>query len=253
VIISHKHKFIFIHCRKVAGSSIKVELAKYLGEKDIVVGSLHEIAKSDISIPKRSLMAVFTFPGILSLPINILKGDGLYESINKSSKYKYYKKLSKNPPHPPARLIKEAYPKEWREYYKFAFCRNPYERLVSDYLWVQRINKVNISFRTYLIALREKNYKSGLIHKEGVSNLDMITIDGDLVVDFLGRYECIEKDFKKICDDIGLNCKKLETVQKKGGSKGEYGNYYNKEEFELAKEIVGKEAQFLSYEFPYRI
>jgi len=39
VIISHKHKFIFIKTRKTAGSSIEHFLSKYLGPDDICTGS----------------------------------------------------------------------------------------------------------------------------------------------------------------------------------------------------------------------
>jgi len=39
VIISHKHKFIFIKTRKTAGSSIEHFLSKYLGSNDICTGS----------------------------------------------------------------------------------------------------------------------------------------------------------------------------------------------------------------------
>jgi hypothetical protein len=39
VIISHKHKFIFIKTRKTAGSSIEHFLSNYLGPNDICTGS----------------------------------------------------------------------------------------------------------------------------------------------------------------------------------------------------------------------
>jgi len=39
MIISHKHKFIFIKTRKTAGSSIENFLSKYLGKDDICTGS----------------------------------------------------------------------------------------------------------------------------------------------------------------------------------------------------------------------
>lgn len=39
MIISHKHKFIFIHCRKVAGSSISAFLSNKLGRFDLQIGA----------------------------------------------------------------------------------------------------------------------------------------------------------------------------------------------------------------------
>ena len=35
MIISHKYKFIFVKCGKVAGTSIEIALRKCLGDKDI--------------------------------------------------------------------------------------------------------------------------------------------------------------------------------------------------------------------------
>ena len=38
MIVSHKHKFIFLKTRKTAGSSIQVTLAEHCGEDDIITG-----------------------------------------------------------------------------------------------------------------------------------------------------------------------------------------------------------------------
>jgi hypothetical protein len=39
MIISHKHKFIFMHNQKTAGSSIVAAINPYLGPKDIHYGA----------------------------------------------------------------------------------------------------------------------------------------------------------------------------------------------------------------------
>ena len=36
MIISHRHKFIYLKARKVAGTSVEVALAKHCGDADIV-------------------------------------------------------------------------------------------------------------------------------------------------------------------------------------------------------------------------
>ena len=36
MIISHKHKFIFIKCRKTAGSSVEISLSQLCGPEDII-------------------------------------------------------------------------------------------------------------------------------------------------------------------------------------------------------------------------
>ena len=42
MIISHKHKFIFIHINKCGGSSVTRALMPYLGPNDLVLGGVKE-------------------------------------------------------------------------------------------------------------------------------------------------------------------------------------------------------------------
>ena len=42
MIISHKYRFIFIHIRKCAGTSITRAMAPLLGEQDLVIGCTTE-------------------------------------------------------------------------------------------------------------------------------------------------------------------------------------------------------------------
>jgi len=51
MIISHKHKFIFIKTRKTAGSTIEKILCPYLGETDICTGSTRDGTPA-LNVPK---------------------------------------------------------------------------------------------------------------------------------------------------------------------------------------------------------
>ncbi len=48
MIISHRHRFIFLHCRKAAGSSIAQALAPYLGEDDLHLGTWPEALEAGV-------------------------------------------------------------------------------------------------------------------------------------------------------------------------------------------------------------
>ena len=64
MIISHKYKFIFMHGRKCAGSSIEVMLNKYLGPDDIQIGSWPETILAGGKINKRALKDAFCYPSL---------------------------------------------------------------------------------------------------------------------------------------------------------------------------------------------
>lgn len=251
MIISHKHKFIFIHCRKVAGSSMKVELSKYLGDNDIVIGSLHEILRAGIQLPKATRRGLYTPRGLLTLLLRVAKGVPLYDAINASAKYKYCRDLSSNPAHPTAVQIKKAFPEEWSSYYKFAFVRNPYEQLISDYFWRLRSSGQNVSFLTYLQALRDKNESGGLVHPGAVSNYEMVTLGNEIAVDFLGRYENIEQDFAAIGQKLGIEGLKLQSHEKQGKKQLNYADYYGEQERKLADQLLSQELELFGYNFPY--
>lgn len=96
MIISHKHKFIFVKTRKTAGSSIEKYLYNYLGPDDICTGSVLDS----------------------TLRLNINEDSKLYKDGHVSHAY-----------------IANNFPKEWQNYFKFAVDRNPWDKLVSAYYW----------------------------------------------------------------------------------------------------------------------
>ena len=54
MIISHKHKFIFLHARKCAGTTMEIILNKYLGPNDIQIGSWVETLANSGNFNKKS-------------------------------------------------------------------------------------------------------------------------------------------------------------------------------------------------------
>jgi hypothetical protein len=48
MIVSHTHKFIFVHINKCAGTSVTKALLPYLGENDLVLGFTNESVRSPL-------------------------------------------------------------------------------------------------------------------------------------------------------------------------------------------------------------
>ncbi len=82
----------------------------------------------------------------------------------------------------------------WRDYYKFAFDRNPWDRQVSWYLYKTKSKTTRPSFERFM-ASRRRAY---------VDNHEIYMPGGELAVDFLGRYEHLEEDLNKALAAAGV-------------------------------------------------
>lgn len=83
-------------------------------------------------------------------------------------------------------------PDVWREYYKFCFERNPFDRAISHYYWSDRDQERPIN--DYIIEAPD----------EMLSNWGLYTIDDDIAVDFVGRYEDLAADLATVASKLGL-------------------------------------------------
>ena len=72
MIISHQHKFIFVHCRKTAGSSVVSSLSRYLGPQDLQFSGITDGRKLNLYPPRRVItesLAFMSYQDYISLLI----------------------------------------------------------------------------------------------------------------------------------------------------------------------------------------
>ena len=115
MIISHKHKFIFVKCGKVAGTSLEIALRPHLGDEDIItpVVDHDERYAADHNIPG---------------PKNYKNSD-FYEKrvVNSASRGIFYE-------HAWAYEVRGLVGDDvWNNYYTFAIERDPREKSLSTY------------------------------------------------------------------------------------------------------------------------
>ncbi len=109
-------------------------------------------------------------------------------------------------------------------YFKFAFVRNPWERLVSFYAYARRY------LAGTLPQLQETSF-AGMIRliDSGAAWLEPLHVlrpqsDYARGADFIGRFERMGDDFSRICARLGLSA----ALSRRNASEhGAYATYYN--------------------------
>ncbi|MEJ6389992.1 sulfotransferase family 2 domain-containing protein [Gymnodinialimonas ulvae] len=257
LIISHRHKFIFLHCRKVAGSSITALLNRFLGPDDLQIGAWHDSIRLGGAYNRK---AIRTLAFENSARSNLIKSIGrsflsgkkvdLAASINLALKKPYRKVLSNNPPHAPAELVRDFAPDAWRDYYKFCFVRNPYEHAVSDFFWRQSLAK-GVDFVEFLKRKQDTTRPDPeSVLARPVTNWPIYTIHDEIAVDFIGRFENLSEDLDKALQDIGLDLGESHLPVAKGNTRRQnFSEIYNDETRALVADIYKNELAEFQYKF----
>jgi hypothetical protein len=97
--------------------------------------------------------------------------------------------------HMPASLVRAYVGEEvWRSYFKFAFDRNPWDRQISWYFYKTKSKRFAPSFDRFMNR-RARAY---------VNNYEIYSDESGPAVDFLGQYERLEQDLRKVLRHVGI-------------------------------------------------
>jgi hypothetical protein len=134
----------------------------------------------------------------------------------------------------------------FQTYFKFGFVRNPWDWHVSLYHYMQQTPHHywhdEVKKWTFDEYLNQRWEKPGYLQHEFLTDKD-----GNVKVDFIGRYENLETDFRKICSLLDLPDINL-PVKRKSVHR-DYRTYYTPETVDIISKHHRKDIELFDYSF----
>ena len=143
-------------------------------------------------------------------------------------------------------------------YFKFCFVRNPWDLMVSSYNWWIRDPKgqprkrkiqniiMQMSFGDF-IKSEYSNQVNEVKHLGMGQHYSFTDDDGNILVDFIGRFENLQEDFNIVCDKIGIPRQQLPHANKTKHK--HYTEYYDEETKQIVAEKYAKDIEYFNYKF----
>ena len=155
-----------------------------------------------------------------------------------------------------------------RDYFKFTFVRNPWDRLVSIYYY--RRPWLRVPDRKDTADWRKLYFKhwvgqlcTSRLRRVGVGGSPtippedskftgqqvdwIIDKDGNIDMDFIGRFENLQNDFDTICGKIGIPSETLPHLRK--NEHDHYSECYDDETKRIVAKKFQKDIETFGYEF----
>ncbi len=217
MLLSVKHRFLFVHIAKTGGTSVRAALER------------------------RRWADPWYWPMFLCSRFSHLSGHRLG---------------SKFPRHAKVLAAKEMLPKEFfDELFKFGFVRNPWDLQVSSFHHIRRERPQFLEgHEVFADFLRwkldpQRPYQYHLNTSIEWQSDYLIDLHGNLAVDFIGRYERLHADFATACARIGIPAPALPHARQATDRSKDYRSYYTDETADLVARHFWRDIQMLGYTF----
>lgn len=215
MILSHKHRFIYIRCRKTASTSTELALSRICGPDDVI--TILPWAQ-DESLRRR------------------IGGRGPQNHLNPDGTMRFYN-------HMPAAevrlLVGEGV---WTSYYTWCVERNPWDKVLSDYFYHCRDPATRPPLSVFL--------ESGLAAV--AINFFRYTIGGAVAVDHVARYEHLGAELSRIAVLLDLPGRHLALPHAKTRFRTDrrhYSTFYTPVERDLVGQIFANEITLHGYRY----
>ncbi|MCC5859291.1 MAG: sulfotransferase family 2 domain-containing protein [Ectothiorhodospiraceae bacterium] len=218
MLISYSKNFLFVHIAKTGGTSVRAALRKYRwgGWYSIPLWAASQV--SQMTRPRHKLGLKFPRHAKAIAALEMLPTD-VYQAL-----------------------------------FKFTVVRNPWDLQVSSFHHIRR-EKPDVlqGVKTFEDFLKrkfdpERPYDYMLDISAERQHEYIVDLGGNLIVDFIGRYENLQTDFDTICQRIGIPPIKLPHLRK-AGDRRDYRSYYTDTLADLVAEHYRRDLDLLGYTF----
>jgi len=219
MIISHRHKFVYVKTRKTASTSLEIALSKFCGPGDVITG---------IFAPDEKLRQSLGYPG----PQNDVLPAGPAGDLKLVN-------------HTPVAVAQQILGDAWPDYFAFTVERNPFDRVISQYYWELELARVNGGEPVTLPQF----FADG--RAELLSNWHLYAHGNNVVVDFVGRYESLAEGLQTISERIGLpeviDISAIRTKDQLRGDRRHYRDVLELEHRRLIEAVCHREIAEFGY------
>lgn len=145
--------------------------------------------------------------------------------------------------------------KQWATYFKFSIVRNPWDRALSDYYWIQKDRKIKGSFKDFILkrdVFEKFLTDDNSMHYRGdhlLQQSDFFDVEGQYALDYVGRFENLQKDIETMSKIIGVDSEFKQHEKKSNKAYRHYSIFYTNSNKQLIQNVYNEDIERFEYSF----
>ena len=136
---------------------------------------------------------------------------------------------------------------KFERYFKFAFIRNPWERLVSEYEFLLSRNKHGRHKRVKELDNFSEFIQMQIPRRDAYQLNMLCDHKGRVLMDFLGKLENLEQDWHRVCGQLGIEYQAL--PRKNVIERKPYQAYDDMDSIQVVAKHWGREIELFEYSY----